>query len=110
VGDTPCPPPPDGWPVTERRGVIELCYDVGDLADTGAATEITLFHPGKNQAVLVVAAADLAAVEARPRPQLGTSLCVVPSRWTKDQLDGVRDHLDQRWQQWNLTASGHRSV
>jgi hypothetical protein len=26
-------------------------------------------------------------------------LCVVPSRWTKDQLDGVRDHLDQRSQQ-----------
>ena len=76
------------------------------LADTGAATAITLFHPGKNQAVLVVAAADLAAVEARLRPQLGTSLCVVPSRWIKDQLDGVRDHLDQRWQQWNLLQLG----
>ena len=83
----PCPPPPDGWPATERRGDIELSYDLGDLADTGAATAITLFHPGKNQAVLVVAAADLAAVEARLRPQLGTSLCVVPSRWTKDQLE-----------------------
>ena len=102
----PCPPPPDGWPATERRGDIELSYDLGDLADTGAATAITLFHPGRNQAVLVVAAADLAAVEARLRPQLGTSLCVVPSRWTKDQLDGVRDHLDQRSQQWNLLQLG----
>jgi hypothetical protein len=35
-------------------------------------------------------------VEARLRPQLGTSLCVVLSRWTKDQLDGVRDHLVSR--------------
>jgi len=95
-----------GWPATERRGDIELSYDLGDLADTGAATAITLFHPGKNQAVLVVAAADLAAVEARLRPQLGTSLCVVPSRWTKDQLDGVRDHLYQRSQQWNLLQLG----
>jgi hypothetical protein len=102
----PCPPPPDGWPATERRGDIELSHDLGDLADTGAATAITLFHPGKNQAVLVVAAADLAAVEARLRPQLGTSLCVVPSRWTKDQLDGVRDHLDQRSLQWNLLQLG----
>jgi hypothetical protein len=102
----PCPPPPDGWPATERRGDIELSYDLGDLADTGAATAITLFHPGKNQAVLVVAAADLAAVEARLRPQLGTSLCVVPGRWTQDQLDDVRDHLYQRSQQWNLLQFG----
>src|SRR5271167_376035 len=80
----PCPAPDGGWPATERRGDIELSYDLGDLASTGAATAITLFHPGKNQAVLVVAAADLAAVEARLRPQLGTSLCVVPSRWTQD--------------------------
>jgi hypothetical protein len=65
-----------------------------------------LFHPAKNQAVLVVAAADLAAVEARLRPQLGTSLCVVPSRWTQDQLGAVRDHLHQRWQHWNLLRLG----
>jgi hypothetical protein len=102
----PCPPPEGGWPSTERRGDIELSYDLGDLADTGAATAITVFHTGENQAVLVVAAADLAAVEARLRPQLGASLCVVASRWTKDQLDGVRDHLDQRWQQWNLLQLG----
>ena len=36
------------------------------------------------------------------------SPCSIParSRWTKDQLDGVRDHLDQRWQQWNLLQLG----
>ncbi len=73
-----------------------------------AATAITLFHPGKSQAVLVVAAADPAAVEAQLRPQLGTSLCVVPSHWTKDQLDAVRDHLQQRWQRWNLLRLGPR--
>jgi hypothetical protein len=33
--------------------------------------------------VLVVAAADRDAVEARIRPQLGERLCVVSSRWTK---------------------------
>ena len=102
----PCPPPSDGWPVTGRRGDIELSYDLGDLADAGAVTAVTLFHPGKNQAVLVVAAADFAAVEARLRPQLGRSLCVVPSLWTKDQLDGVRHHLDQHSGRWNLLQLG----
>jgi hypothetical protein len=45
----------------------QLCYDPGDLAGAGATTPMTLFHPGKNQAVLVVGAADVAAVEARSR-------------------------------------------
>ena len=102
----PCPPPEGGWPTAESRGDIDLSYDLGDLADTGAAVAITLFHPGKSQAVLVVAGTDLAAVEARLRPQLGKSLCVVPSRWTKDQLDGVRNHLHQRRQHWNLVQFG----
>lgn len=106
MGDPPVPAPQGGWPAVERRGDIELSYDLGDLADTGAAVAITLFHPGSNQAVLVVAAADLAVVEARLRPQLGTSLCVIPSRWTKDQLDDVRGQLHQRWQQWNLYQLG----
>lgn len=96
----PCPLP-DG-----RPGGVELSYDLGDLAGTGAAVTVTVFHPGPNQAVLVVAAADLAAVEARLRPQLGNSLCVVPSRWTKDQLDDVRDYLHQRWQSWDLYQLG----
>jgi len=90
----------------ERRGDIELSYDLGDLAGTGAAVAVTVFHPGMSQAVLVVAAADLAVVEARLRPQLGKSLCVVPSRWTQDQLDAVRDHLRQRWRHWNLYELG----
>jgi hypothetical protein len=90
----------------ERRGDIELSYDLGDLAGTGAAVAVTVFHPGMSQAVLVVAAADLAVVEARLRPQLGKSLCVVPSRWTQDQLDAVRDHLHRRWRYWNLYELG----
>ena len=100
------PGPQGGWPATERHGDIELFYDPWDLADTGAAVAIILFHPGSNQAVLVVAAADPAAVEARLGPQLGNSLCMVPSRWTRDQLDDVRDQLHQRWQQWNLYQLG----
>ena len=99
---------PDGLAAAERRGDVELSYDLGDLADIGAAVAITLFHPGENKAVLVVAAADVAVVEARLRPQLGSSPCVVPSRWTADQLDAVREHLDQRSQQWNLLQLGQQ--
>lgn len=102
----PCPPPEGGWPTVIRRGDIELDYDLGDLSDTGAAVAVTLFQPGENQAVLVVAAADQASVEGRLRPQLGKSLCVVPSRWTKDQLDDIRGYLLERFQQWTLYQLG----
>ncbi len=56
--------------------------------------------------MLVVAAADQAAVEARLRPQLGKSLCIVPSRWTKSQLDDVRDYLHEHHEEWNLYRLG----
>jgi hypothetical protein len=56
--------------------------------------------------VLVVAAGDVAAVEARLRPQLGESLCIVPSRWTKAQLDTVGDYLHYQWELWRLYGLG----
>lgn len=102
----PCPPPPRGWPIVLRRGDIELGYDLGDLQLTGAAVAVTRFRPGPNRAVLVVAAGDVAAVEARLRPQLGESLCVVPSRWTKAQLDTVGDYLHHQWEPWGLYQLG----
>lgn len=102
----PCPPPPQGWPIVLRRGDVELGYDMGDLELTGAAVAVTIFRPGPNRAVLMVAAGDVAAVEARLRPQLGESLCVVPSRWTKAQLDTVRDYLHYQWEQWGLYQLG----
>jgi hypothetical protein len=89
-----------------RRGDIELDYDMGDLTDTGAAVAVTLFRPGDNQAVLVVAAADHVAVETRLRPQLGKSLCVVPSRWTTSQLDYVRRYLHEHHGEWSLYSWG----
>jgi hypothetical protein len=106
----PCSAPDGGWPAVQRRGDVELEYDLGDLADCGAAVALTVFRPGPSQVVLVVAAADLAAVEARLRPQLGRSLCVVPSRWTKDQLDDVRGYLHHRMQRWNLYQLGPRNA
>jgi hypothetical protein len=102
----PCPPPPGGWPPVTPRGDMLLEYNLGDLQGTGAAVAVTLFRPSKDQAVLVVAASDQAAVEARLRPQLGVLLCVVPSRWTKAQLDEIRDYLWERHEQWQLYEWG----
>lgn len=106
----PCPPPPGGWPVVIPRGDIHLYYDLGGLLETGAAVAVTLFRPGENQAVLVVAASDVAAVETQLRPQLGELLCIVPSRWTKPELDAVRGYLDAHRQQWNLLQWGPRNT
>jgi hypothetical protein len=80
------------------------------MVETGAAVAVTLFRPGPNQAVLVVAASDVAAVEARLRPQLGDSLCVVPSRWTKAQLDAVGDYLHRHHEQWTLYQWGPQNT
>jgi hypothetical protein len=85
-----------------RRGDIELDYDLGDLRETRAAVAVTLFRPGPDLAVLVVAASDVAAVEARLRPQPGESLCIVPSRWTNAELDAVGDYLHRHHEQWAL--------
>lgn len=102
----PCPPPPGGWPQgipSGRRGWSgNLDFDPGDLQETGAAVTVVTFRPGDGQAVLVVAAADPAAVEARLRPQLGSRLCVVRSRWTKSELDAVRGHLHARFWDWRI--------
>ena len=68
---------------------------------------ISVFRPGPNQAVLVVAAVDIAAVEAQLRAQLGDRLCVVASRWTREQLDAVTRYLWERAQQWGVYETGH---
>ena len=77
-----------------------------ELKDTGAAVAVTIFRPSHDQEVPVIAAADPHAVDARLRPHLGELLCVVASRWTRPQLDAVRDHLRARREAWNIYLSG----
>lgn len=103
----PCPAPEGGWPhLTWGQGDKNLDYDLGDLMDTGAAVAVTIFRPSEDQAVLVVAAADQDAVEARLRPQLGELLCVMTSRWTKAELEAVRAYLHAYHEEWNLYEWG----
>lgn len=105
--DPPCPPPPGGWPRgMNGRDFNDLDFDLGDLESTGAAVTVVIFRPGLDQAVLVVAASDVAAVETRLRPQLGERLCVVPSRWTRAQLDEARRHLMAMQERWRIYMHG----
>lgn len=105
----PCPSPEGGWPAGDRNSP-ELSRDLDDLSGTGAAVAVTWFRPGENQAVLVVAAADPEAVEARLRPRFGGALCVVSSRWTKAELEAVAGQLHQRMREWNLCTLGRTST
>jgi hypothetical protein len=106
-GTPPCPAPAGGWPHRRwRHGDHNFDPDLRELQDTGAAVAVTIFRPSQDQEVLVIAAADPHAVEAQLRPHLGELLCVVPSRWTKSQLDAVRDHLRAQSQAWNIYLSG----
>lgn len=107
--DPPCPPPDGGWPhgMNGRHG-DNLDFDLGDLEETGAAVTTVVFRPGSDQAVLVVAASDIAAVETRLRPQLLDRLCVIPSRWTREQLDTAQRHLTSMAGRWQLYEWGPR--
>jgi hypothetical protein len=104
----PCPAPEGGWPhLTWGHGDKNLDYELGDLDQTGAAVARTLFRPSEDQAVLVVAAMDPNAVEAQLRPQLGPLLCVVPSKWTRAELEAVRARLHAHHEEWNLYMWGY---
>lgn len=98
----PCPPPAGGWP---RRGG-QLRFDLNDLPGTGGVVAATVFRPGQDQEVLVVAATDPDGAEAWLRPQFGARLCVVASRWTATELKAVRAYLDARHRAWNLLGVG----
>ena len=54
----------------------------------------------------VVAATDVDAVTRQLSPHLPNQLCVVPSRFTRAQLDEVRDVLRAHWRQWRLESFG----
>ncbi|GAA1579387.1 MULTISPECIES: hypothetical protein [Kribbella] len=100
----PCPPPPDGW----RRDaeIWELGPDADDLEASGTIVHKAIFRPSENQEVLVVAATDVDAVTRQLSRHLPDQLCVVQSRFTRAQLDGVRDVLLARWQEWRLETIG----
>ena len=63
---------------------------------------VVMFRPSDDQVVLVVASNEPERTEAQLRPQLGARLCIVPSRWSRQQLDAVRSDLHDQWREWRL--------
>jgi hypothetical protein len=102
--EPPCPPPPGGW----RHGVAvgNLHFHIGDLESSGAMVTRVIFRPSADQEVLVVAATDIDAVTMQLAPRLPDQLCVVRSRFTRDQLNEVGDILRSHWQDWRLEGFG----
>jgi hypothetical protein len=100
--DPPCPPPPGGWPYGVAVGNLQ--FHIGDLESSGAIVTRVLFRPSPAQVVLVIAATDIDAVTRQLAPHLPNQLCVVPSRFTRDQLNEVRDVLIAHWQDWRLES------
>jgi hypothetical protein len=98
----PCPAPAGGW---SRHGG-NLRFDMNDLPGIGGVVTVTVFRPGPDCEVLVVAAADPDAAEVWLRPQFGARLCVVASKWTTAELDAVRAQLHARHRAWNLLQLG----
>ncbi len=58
----PCPSPAGGWPRGEPNSNLD--FQMGDLQTSGLAVTVVIFRPGVDQAVLVVAASNVEAVEA----------------------------------------------
>jgi hypothetical protein len=67
-----------------------------DVLATLTVTSLAVFRPSAHQAVLVVAVEEPEHAEAVLRPICGDRLCVVRSRWTKEQLDGASQRLQVR--------------
>lgn len=98
--DPPCSPPPRGW----RHDALVYDLDYGDLESSGALVTRVIFRPSPDQEVLVVATTDLDAVTRQLSPQLPDQLCVVPSRFTRAQLDEVDDILLAHWREWRVES------
>jgi hypothetical protein len=99
--DPPCPPPPGGW----RRDALPWDPDLGDLRSSEVIVHPVVFRPSADQEVLVIAATDVDAVTRQLSKYLPDQLCVVPSRFTRAQLDEVRDVLRAR-RDWRLESFG----
>lgn len=99
----PCPPPPDGWPADE--GPLEPLSDPLNRY----VTSYTYFRPAPDRAVAVIASERPAELAAVLVPRYGSRVCVVPSRWTRDQLVSTSDRLRESMRPWLIYALGESS-
>jgi hypothetical protein len=106
--DPPCQPPPGGWPRSVEENPPDL--DLGDLESSGAIVTRVAFRPSADQLVVVIAATDIDAIIRQVAPQLPNRLCVIPSRFTREQLAEVRRVLAAHTSDWRLQGYGAGGV
>jgi hypothetical protein len=101
--EPPCPPPLGGWP----HGAVNENLEAGDLqqADTSIVA-LALFRPSSTQVVLVIASTEPSRVQAKLQEPFGQRLCVIPSRWTKDQVRDAAEQLRINMDRWQIYISG----
>lgn len=102
----PCPQPEQGWPIGED---VHVPAAYAPLESSGAAVHATVFRPTARSAVLVVAAADSATVTDELVPLLGDRLCVIASRYTRVEVDRVRQEIMTDFASWQAYGSGTTS-
>lgn len=102
----PCDPPAGGWP---RGPSVRLPPEFQALLASGAAVGATVFHPAPGTQVVVVASADGPAVSDLLAPLLGDRLCVVPSRYRRDQVEATRAEIGRHFRAWQLSSCGETS-
>jgi len=102
----PCPEPERGW---SAGGDVDVPAAYERLQSSGAAVHATVFRPAAHSAVLVVAATDPVAVTDELVPLLGDRVCVITSRYTRVEVDTVRQELMADFAGWQAYASGTTS-
>lgn len=102
----PCPEPERGWPAGEDVQV-PAAYEA--LQSSGAAVQATVFRPTTRSTVLVVAAANPARVTDELVPLLGDQVCVITSRYSREEVDTVRQEIMAGFAGWQAYASGTTS-
>lgn len=109
----PCPPPPAGWPGPaggNSAAAANLSASPPRREEWAelTITQVTQFHPAPTQPVLVVAAEDPVRAERALRPVFGASLCVVTSRYRRQDIDAAQNRLRQELsaRRWPMTSTG----
>jgi hypothetical protein len=106
--DPPCAPPPQGWPRNGEHGNPMPSAPPDDEWEALSIMQVAWFHPAGAGPVLVVSAEDPARVERLLRPEFGAALCVVPSRYTRQQIEGVarRLRVEGESRRWLISMHG----
>jgi hypothetical protein len=101
--EPPYPPPVDGWP----HGPVDENLEIpAELTTDEAVLCYAMFRPSPSQVVLSVATTDPVRIATHLLPLFGQRLCIVNSRWTREQVDNARAAVQAEMAQWQAYQAG----